>query len=314
MEQTPAPKTGGGFKKAGIIIAIVAVAAIAAFYALNSYIYEQKQPYAPSDYKNAEYTIEGQRVRLVDGISETEAAPGSASKIITKYFGNEVATDLDGDGREDVAFLLTQDGGGTGTFYYVVAALNTERGYVGSEGLVLGDRIAPQTTEKGTGKIIIVNYADRKPGEPFSTSPSVGKSIWLLLDPQTMQFGEVAQNFEGEADPSRMSLGMHTWTWVSALYNDGTEIIAKKPEAFKLTFRPDGTFSATTDCNGIGGKYSTNQGAISFSEMMSTLMYCEGSQEADFSKLLQAAQGYIFTSKGELVLDLKFDSGTATFK
>lgn len=314
MEQIQTPKAGGGFKKAGIIIAIVIVAAIAAFYAFNSYIYEQKQAYAPSDYKNAEYIIEGQRVRLMNGVAETEAAPGSASKITTRYFGNEVMTDLDGDGRQDVAFLLTQDSGGSGTFYYAVAALNTDRGYVGSEGLLLGDRIAPQTTEKGAGKIIIVNYADRRPEESFSTPPSVGKSIWLLLDPQSMQFGEVAQNFEGEADPSKMSLGMKTWTWTSALYNDGTEIIPKNPKVFTLTFRADGTFSATTDCNGIGGKYSTNQSAISFSEMMSTLMYCEGSQEADFSKLLQAAQGYLFTSKGELVLDLKFDSGTATFK
>jgi hypothetical protein len=48
--------------------------------------------------------------------------------------------------------------------------------------------------------------------------------------------------------------------------------------------------------------------------MVGTLMYCEGSQESDFSKLLERAQGYLFTSKGELVLDLKFDSGTATFK
>jgi hypothetical protein len=48
----------------------------------------------------------------VDGISETEAAPGSASKIITRYFGNELRTDLDGDDVEDIAFILTQSSGG----------------------------------------------------------------------------------------------------------------------------------------------------------------------------------------------------------
>jgi hypothetical protein len=98
---------------------------------------------------------------------------------------------------------MTFNTGGTGTFFYVVAALNTVNGYVGSQGLLLGDRIAPQTTEMSQNprhvNVIVVNYADRKPGEPMVTEPSVGKSIWIKLDPKIMQFGEVVQNFEGES-------------------------------------------------------------------------------------------------------------------
>jgi hypothetical protein len=45
----------------------------------------------------------------------------------------------------------------------------------------------------------VVNYADRKKGEPMTAQPSVGKSIWIKLDPKLMQFGEVVQNFEGES-------------------------------------------------------------------------------------------------------------------
>ena len=37
----------------------------------------------------------------------------------------------------------------------------------------VGDRIAPQTTRIVNG-VIEANYADRKPGEPFTTAPSVG--------------------------------------------------------------------------------------------------------------------------------------------
>lgn len=160
------------------------------------------------DYRNATYVIDGKPVTLVDGLSETEVVPGSATKIITRYFGNEVKHDLNDDGREDVAFLLTQETGGSGTFFYIVAALNTENGYVGSHALFLGDRIAPQTTEidegrttAGTNKqnVIVVNYATRLPNEPFTARPSVGKSIWIKLDPATMQFGEVIQDFEGES-------------------------------------------------------------------------------------------------------------------
>lgn len=268
--------------------------------------------------KNATYIIEGESVILVNGVSVSPAAPGSASKVTTQYFGNEVMHDLDGDGREDTVFLLTQNMGGSGTFYYVVAALNKENGYVGGEGLLLGDRIAPQTTEMSknpnTPNVIVVNYADRNAGESFAVRPSVGKSIWLKLDTKTMQFGQVEQNFSGEADPNRMTLGMKTWNWVSTTYNDGKTVKPAALNKFTLTFKDAKTFSATTDCNSIGGEYMINQGAIAFSKMFSTKMYCEGSQEQDFTKMLEQAQIYLFTSKGELVFDLRYDSGSMIFR
>ena len=269
----------------GFLILLIVIGLVAAFYAFNNYIYEQKQATAADDVKDAEYSIDGQHVKLVDGVAETEAAPGSASKITTKYFGNEVTTDLDGDGRADKVFILTQSGGGTGTFYYVVAALNTERGYVGSEALYLGDRIAPQTTEVSQNPshkgVIVVNYADRAAGEPMAATPSVGKSIWLKLDVPSMQFGEVAQNFEGEANSSSMTLGMKEWEWVNAEYYGyarPVEFAPKQPGVFMLTFEESGMFFATTDCNSISGSYIAGGGMIEFKNVASTKMYCEGSQ------------------------------------
>ncbi len=188
-----------------ILLVVLGFAGYKFYFAKNS---TDRNSETGFSYLDATYAIDGSKVTLKNGLSETPAAPGSASKIITKYFGNEAKADFNGDGREDVAFLLTQQTGGTGTFYYVVAALNTVNGYVGSEGFFLGDRIAPQTTEIDSGKtalgtnrqsVIVVNYAVRMPGEPFSVQPSLGKSVWLKLDPATMKFGEVAQNFEGES-------------------------------------------------------------------------------------------------------------------
>lgn len=271
-----------------------------------------------ASYKNATYIFAGKPITLVNGHAEESAAPGSASKIVTDYFGNEVKLDLDGDGREDVAFLLTQQTGGAGTFYYVVAALNTPSGYKGSHAVLLGDRIAPQTTELSRNpshkNVIVVNYADRAPGESFAVQPSLGKSVWLKFDPATMQFGEVVQNFEGEADPARMTLSMQTWTWISTLYNNDTTLTPKKTKAFSLTFKKDGSFSATTDCNSMSGSYTTKGNQVSFGNIASTMMYCDGSQEGQFAKMLQEVQSYHFTSKGELVFDFKFDSGTMTFR
>ncbi len=56
-------------------------------------------------------------------------------------------------------------------------------------------------TSQGTKRnnVIVINFADRKPGEPMTAQPTVGKSVWIKLDPATMQFGEVEQDFAGES-------------------------------------------------------------------------------------------------------------------
>jgi hypothetical protein len=134
----------------------------------------------PVDYKNLTYVIENTPVALVNGYSEMPAAQGSASNIITRYFGNEATGDLNGDGRQDAVFLLTQETGGSGTFYYVAAALGTASGYQAANTIFLGDRIAPQTTELANG-IITVNYADRPAGEPMTAQPSLGVSRYFTV-------------------------------------------------------------------------------------------------------------------------------------
>jgi heat shock protein HslJ len=267
-----------------------------------------------ASHKDASYTINGGLVKLTNGMAETAAAPGSASKIITQYEGNEINADLNNDGRLDVIFLLTQTTGGTGIFYYVVAALHKENGYHGSHGFLLGDRILPQSIALGHNNNLVVNYKDRKPGEGFAVQPSVAKSTRLILDTVSMQFGEVAKDFEGEANPSRMTPGMKTWEWTTVTYNDGKIIKPKKPKTFTLSIKTDGTFAATTDCNRLSGKVVIKNKSIQFSDIVSTRMFCEGSQEADFQKVLEQAVSYFFTSKGEMVFDLAYDSGSAQFK
>ncbi len=160
------------------------VVLVGAFFLFNSYIYNEKQAYTPNNYKDAEYRIDGNLITLKEEF---------------RYFGNEFVTDLNGDGRDDVVFLLTHQPGGSGTFFYVVAAINTEEGYLGSEGFFLGDRIAPQTTEVSQNplhtSVIVVNYANRGPGESMTTRPSFGKSAYLKLDVESMRWMTV----EGES-------------------------------------------------------------------------------------------------------------------
>lgn len=167
------------------------------------YLYLEKHPAPNTDsYKNISYVIEGEQVQLESGFSEV-SVPGSSAKIITRYFGNELRTDLDGNGTEDVAFIVTRQTGGSGTFYYVVAALDTANGFVGSDGYLLGDRIAPQTLEVSQNPnhkhVIVANYADRGPSDPMTAQPSVGKSAYLKIDPATYKWAIVVADFEGES-------------------------------------------------------------------------------------------------------------------
>jgi hypothetical protein len=196
-------------KKVLFQLLILTILIIFLILAVNWQIYLNR----PGPY-DATYMIDGKPVTLKDGISVTDAAPGSASKITTRAFGNELVRDLDGDGRVDKVFLITQETGGSGVFFYVVARLNKVGERLGSDTVFVGDRIAPQTINmlsdirpnatSSNGlpldpNIVVVNYADRKPGESFTVSPSEGKSLWLLLDTKTMKWGQVAVDFEGES-------------------------------------------------------------------------------------------------------------------
>lgn len=134
----------------------------------------------PESHRNATYMIDGRAVTLVNGTAEEETISGAATKTITRYFGNEAYGDVNGDDVSDIAFLLSQDLGGSGTFYYVVAALKIGGGYKGTNAVLLGDRVAPQPTEIRDG-VIIVNYAERAPGEPMTARPSVGVSKYLRV-------------------------------------------------------------------------------------------------------------------------------------
>lgn len=189
------------------IIAALALALLVVgfFFLSNIFFASVPMPYAAKDYKDAMYLLDGNQVILKDGYADTATVLGTTTKaaVITRYFGNELRTDLNGDGREDVAFILTQESGGSSTFFYAVAALNTERGYIGSDGYLLGDRVAPQSTTLSPNprhvRVVVFNYADRAPNEAMTARPSIGKSVYLKIDPESRRWGIVVPDFEGES-------------------------------------------------------------------------------------------------------------------
>ena len=129
-------------------------------------------PVAAPDAASATFTIDGKPVTLVAGRSEREAAPGSATKIVTMLGAEKAEGDVDADGRPDVAVTLVYQPGGSGSFTYVAAVLNPTAGATGTNAVLVGDRVKV-TVLRLDGKTIVVEYLDRRPGEPFATAPSV---------------------------------------------------------------------------------------------------------------------------------------------
>lgn len=105
-----------------------------------------------------------------------------------------------------------------------------------------------------------------------------------------------------------------TWTWEETQMNDDTQVTPKDVEAFTITFDPaENRVSGTTDCNNFFGSYEKNENELSFSALGSTMMFCEGSQEQEFTGHLQEITHFMFTEEGQLVLLLKYDSGSMIF-
>lgn len=167
--------------KISLLILLITIVVIAIIFSKDW----NKQPVVTSSEfnpKNATYEIDGVPYTLINGESKVEAAPGSVSMITTRYFGNDVTGDLNFDNKNDIAFLITQDGGGTGLFYYAVVALKTDEGYKMTNAFLIGDRIAPQNNEIHESELHI-NYAEKKAGEPMTAQPSVGAVTLLKVTP-----------------------------------------------------------------------------------------------------------------------------------
>lgn len=129
------------------------------------------------DPQNATYTIEGQRITLING----KSTDGNTTMFDTPTVG-----DLNGDGANDAGVILVVTGG-SGTFYYAAAAINntTDFVYDGTNAIILGDRIAPQTKDI-QNKIYTVNYAERAQGEPMTAQPSVGVTKKFEVNDSTL--------------------------------------------------------------------------------------------------------------------------------
>jgi hypothetical protein len=113
------------------------------------------------------YLIEKEKVSLRDGHARVKI-PGTTAVIISEIIRRPVYADLTGDGVKEAVSVVLQHSGGSGTFYYLVAAVDGKL----IESYFLGDRINI-TSIKTEKDIIIVEYLDRRETQPMASKPTI---------------------------------------------------------------------------------------------------------------------------------------------
>lgn len=102
------------------------------------------------------------------------------------------------------------------------------------------------------------------------------------------------------------------WQWVSTT-TPTEQIAVADPTRYTITFNEDGTAGIQADCNVGNATYTTGEGnTITITLGVSTLAFCENSQDQQFRTGLSAAAVYFFQD-GDLYIDMVAGSGTMRF-
>lgn len=169
-------------KKSAIILIATVISTVLLFSACTQVISDSKAEVVAGAL-NSSYLIGKESITLVNGVFEKPAAPGSAAVNKTQVWDQPVIGDLNDDRKDDAAVCLINSPGGSGTFYYIAAAIKdaNTKSYKGTNMVLLGDRIQLSKISI-ENRIITVVYNARKPGEPMAVTPTVTITRKFLVD------------------------------------------------------------------------------------------------------------------------------------
>ncbi len=191
---------------------------------------------------------------------------------------NEVAF-VSPDSNDSVAVVFKEGG----------QAVLTGLGY---DGLVLDQAIAASGAR----------YVDEETGVELWNR---GNDVTISRGGQQIFSGNVG----GLSDAEKLS---GTWEWQATTIG-GVVIEPQKADTFTITFDlQEKRVNGTTDCNGFFGGYAAEGNTLTLGPLASTMMYCEGSQEQEFTAPFEDVKSFFFAGSGALVLELE-DGGTMLF-
>jgi heat shock protein HslJ len=110
----------------------------------------------------------------------------------------------------------------------------------------------------------------------------------------------------GEGSSTSALVG-RTWVFVDVQGSGDAAFKPEDPSTFTLSFHADGSVAIGTDCNTMGATFTVDGTTLTFTDMVSTLMYCEGSRESEWSALISDTKSHEVTNRG--TLDLHTSTG-----
>jgi hypothetical protein len=145
-------------------------------------------PLTVEELKNAQYQgIYDQPVTLTDG--QYQGPPfveGGASRPTVTFFEPYALGDLDGDGVADAAVLLVENSGGSGSFVYLAAVLDSGGSPDNVATMSLGDRVQPQSLAISAGQIDL-QLIGFGPSDPLCCPTQQEEQTYALQDGQLVQ-------------------------------------------------------------------------------------------------------------------------------
>lgn len=102
------------------------------------------------------------------------------------------------------------------------------------------------------------------------------------------------------SDTKPPTLEIKAWTWT-------------EDANFSITLE-NSTLTTTTDCNAMGGVYAVEGTTLTFTDIISTEMYCENSLESEFRANLHKVTGYSFDDNKQLILSSATNQELMVFK
>ena len=103
------------------------------------------------------------------------------------------------------------------------------------------------------------------------------------------------------------------WQWTNSTLSDGSRVDVSNPENYTLDFVSAGALAIKADCNSVSATYVITGNQIAITLGPSTLVACpEGSLDSTFLRQLGEVGSY-FMQDGDLIMELKFDSGSMRF-
>ncbi|UCE30765.1 MAG: META domain-containing protein [Burkholderiales bacterium] len=241
----------------------------------------ETQPLGLTRLQNAAYSgfedIAGE-VRLQSGRWQGEPPqPGSASVPRVDFLGDLVARgDLDGDGVDEAAVMLTSHLGGTGVFHYVAVV-----GQRGAENRNIDTRLVADRIQLRGMRIekggLVLDLVRAGPGDPSCCPSEVVTLEYRLQD------GRLTEPVQVGASMSLSPATLSGQRWRLSAWRFGEPVDGRLTLAYV-----DGRFQGNAGCNAYAAPVTAtdDRGAIEVGLALSTQMQCRAQVMANEQRFL----------------------------